>query len=216
MNNDRRSELKTAALQLKTVAEGIEAARAAIENVKAEEQEAFDNMSEGRQGGDAGQTAEAAIAAMETALDGLDVVDLQATAEALEEAAGRSFGVDLPEGKLSAGALEERKWDRVPKFAKDRIAQLERQLEAAAEEAKARFSDPVEGSKRPVCADYASPLQDKELPVERVRFPQVGITVSVSTRRGGKPVLEIHGSGSLSIFSESSNVIFTRADDRWG
>jgi poly-gamma-glutamate capsule biosynthesis protein CapA/YwtB (metallophosphatase superfamily) len=72
MNAQRRKELNKAIdlitnlkEQASALAENIEAARELVEQVKDEEQEAFDNMPESLQSGDKGQTMEAAISSMD-------------------------------------------------------------------------------------------------------------------------------------------------------
>lgn len=65
MNKARREALS------KVVSE-IEGLRVALEELKDQESEYFDNMPESLQSGDKGQVAEEAVAQMEEALDALD------------------------------------------------------------------------------------------------------------------------------------------------
>lgn len=69
MNNERRKTLQQIIRELNEVFERLEEIKGDLENVRDEEQEAFDNMPESLQNGDRGQAAEAAISALDNALD---------------------------------------------------------------------------------------------------------------------------------------------------
>jgi hypothetical protein len=97
MNKERRKtinmqwhameELKAMHAALVAKAEEI---KSELENVRDEEQEAFDNMPEGLQQSDRGQTSEQAIANLDTAInvleEVLDDIDLDEAMEALDNA----------------------------------------------------------------------------------------------------------------------------------
>ena len=99
MNNARRKEIAAAikltneAFRLFTDAKAAAgAAREAVEAIRDDEQEYFDNMPEGLQGGDKGQVAEAAISQLEEAFSVLEEAenfeaDLEGAVQFLEEAA---------------------------------------------------------------------------------------------------------------------------------
>lgn len=65
MNDARRKELDKAIAAL-------EEAKSIVENIKSEEQDAFDNMPEGFQQGDRGQMMETAISAMDDVENDID------------------------------------------------------------------------------------------------------------------------------------------------
>lgn len=67
MNKQRRKDLQHAA-------DLIGQARAIIEQARDEEQEYFDNMPEGVQGGEKGSAAEGNVSCLDDALDALDEV----------------------------------------------------------------------------------------------------------------------------------------------
>lgn len=65
MNKQRRK-------MIADVVERLEAAKSDLEMIRDEEQEAFDNMPEGLQGSERGETMEEGIYQIEEAMDGLD------------------------------------------------------------------------------------------------------------------------------------------------
>lgn len=87
MNNQRRKAIATALELLDAARIASEAARAAIEEIRDEEQEAFDNMPESFQSGDKGDVAQEAINALESAESNLDGFDFESVRNSLEEAA---------------------------------------------------------------------------------------------------------------------------------
>lgn len=68
MNNDRRK-------QIQNVQTGIDELRALLESIRDEEQEAFDNMPENMQQSERGEKAEAAIEALESAVQSCEEVE---------------------------------------------------------------------------------------------------------------------------------------------
>ncbi len=75
MNADRRKRLQAVIDQINAAASILESAKGDLEDIKGEEQEAFDNMPESFQQGERGQASESAIDNMDTALDGLPDLD---------------------------------------------------------------------------------------------------------------------------------------------
>ena len=83
MNKERRKQLADAR-DLIDKAEGLlSEAKEMLEWAKADEQEYYDNMPESLQGGDKGQAAEAAVSALDDAVNELD-----SAIEACQNAAG--------------------------------------------------------------------------------------------------------------------------------
>ena len=70
MNKIRRKEIAKAI-------ELMEQAREILENVRDEEQEAFDNMPESLQGSERGETMEEYICTLEEAIEAMDTDELQ-------------------------------------------------------------------------------------------------------------------------------------------
>jgi ABC-type transporter Mla subunit MlaD len=78
MNKERRAQIANAAAEFEAVMEQItglverlESVADDIESARDDEQEYFDNMPEGLQGGDKGQNAEQAISVLDAAADEL-------------------------------------------------------------------------------------------------------------------------------------------------
>lgn len=86
MNNDRRKALKTLAEQVRELSGTLADIKSALEELKGEEEEYKENMPESFKDGDKGQAADAAIDAMDSAVNGLDV-DLDEVADFIDTAA---------------------------------------------------------------------------------------------------------------------------------
>lgn len=92
MNKTRRKELnalqdRMTALQFSDLFDELRAIAEALESLRDEEQESFDNLPEALQDGDRGQDMQAAIDAMTEAYDALDA--LESPQDALDEAFSR-------------------------------------------------------------------------------------------------------------------------------
>lgn len=71
MNQDRRAKIEAAVEELRTALETMQELHATLESLKDEEQEAFDNLPEGLQQADRGQSMEAIASALDDAVDTL-------------------------------------------------------------------------------------------------------------------------------------------------
>jgi hypothetical protein len=202
VNNDRRKEIEAVAPLLRNALAIIAEARGIIESAKDDESEALEALPQGMKDGDKGETMQAAVNALEEAVDGLQSLDLSGVIQSLEEATDRTLDVEALVPTLTDDERDQRRYDRLPTWAKDEMARLIGALTATEAKMQAMFSDPVEGSKRPIIGDWNSPLSGKEIPAQRVEFPQVGITVEIE--RGQ---LKISGHNSLMIMPEVSNVV---------
>lgn len=86
MNNQRRKDID-AAIALTQEAQGkVADAISAVEYIKDEEQEYFDNMPESLQGGDKGQQAESNVSELESAQNELENIDFDSAIGNLENA----------------------------------------------------------------------------------------------------------------------------------
>jgi len=86
MNAARRKQLAAVLPLIEQMDALREEIREALENVRDEEQEYFDNMPESLQGGDKGHIAESAISNLENAISALEDFDPLAVSGAVEEA----------------------------------------------------------------------------------------------------------------------------------
>lgn len=87
MNKDRRREIAELITKLPEITDLIDELKSAIEEVRDDEQEYFDNMPESFQYGDKGQAAEAAVGSLDEAISALEDFDADSITSALEGAA---------------------------------------------------------------------------------------------------------------------------------
>jgi hypothetical protein len=85
MNNDRRKALAAVVKQLEAFPD-LDELQGELETILDDEQEAFDNLPESLQQGERGQTMEAAINAMQEAIDMLDCFSIEELTGHLETA----------------------------------------------------------------------------------------------------------------------------------
>jgi acyl carrier protein len=169
MNNNRRAQLKMAANRLSTVTLAISEARALIDEARDEEQEAYDNMSEGLQQGDQGQAMDSAIAEMQDALDKLDEIDTVEIIQALEQAADRDIPSETVAAKLTAADIKQRRIERLPSWAKAEFERLQRAAASALAQAQAVYPDPDPArDDQIIIEDCLSPHRGKALPFESI------------------------------------------------
>jgi uncharacterized protein YukE len=71
MNQDRRAKIETAVEELRNALSTMQELHATLESLRDEEQEAFDNLPEGLQQADRGQSMEAIASALDDAVDTL-------------------------------------------------------------------------------------------------------------------------------------------------
>jgi len=215
MNKSRRAALAKALPLLEQAAALVAQARAQISSVKDDEEEAYDNMSDGQKDGDQGNDMQQAIETLTDAIDTIDSLDLATVAKPLAELANAS-DIDVEAPALSAEDLQARRVERLAPWAKDMIARAERRAEEADARLAESFGEPdPENTKQIVIDDYMSPMRGKVVPSEQVTFPGLGIRVSAS--RDGRS-LELHGldMGCLTIRGQASNSVLVRLDrDRW-
>jgi hypothetical protein len=85
MNNERRKAIAAVVKQLEGWPD-IEELKGELETIRDDEQEAFDNMPESLQQGERGQAAEAAVNALQEAIDMLDGFSVEELTGHLETA----------------------------------------------------------------------------------------------------------------------------------
>lgn len=86
MNKDRRKEIQNLISRMAELESLRDELKEAIEAVRDEEQEYYDNMPEGLQGSDRGYAAEEAISNLEDAINQLEDLDPSSIQSSLEEA----------------------------------------------------------------------------------------------------------------------------------
>jgi len=75
MNNERRKEIAEAIKLLVKARDAYENAATILESCKDEEEEAFENLPEGLQSSDRGETMEQNVEYLQTAIDELDNIE---------------------------------------------------------------------------------------------------------------------------------------------
>jgi hypothetical protein len=204
MNKDRRAAIAAIFPLIGEVAAKLQEAIEAAEGVKDEEEEYLEAMPESLKNSDKGEVSLAAVAALDEALDALGSIDAAAILRALEEAGDRAAQLDLPPARLTKDAAHERRWERLPQWVKDEIERHKAAVAALERKMAAMFGEPKEGSNRPVVADYSTPMEGRELPCRRVKWPAFGITVEVEDE-GGR--LIVHGDRQITILPIVGNQI---------
>jgi len=89
MNAQRRKALADLMDRLTPLAATITDIKDALETIRDEEQESFDNMPEGLQQGDRGQAMEEAISTLDSAIDDLENFDIDNIVSSIDEARGQ-------------------------------------------------------------------------------------------------------------------------------
>lgn len=75
MNNLRRKELANVAAEIEAAQEALSRAQEVIEQAHSEEEEYYDCMPEGLQGGEKGEKAQEAVDALQGAIDAIEEID---------------------------------------------------------------------------------------------------------------------------------------------
>lgn len=89
MNKDHRKEIDRIISEINDkLTPLVDEIREAIEAVRDEEQDYYDNMPESLQGGEKGDTAQEAISQLEEALTEIEAIDFNAVADYLASAQG--------------------------------------------------------------------------------------------------------------------------------
>lgn len=209
MNKARRKQLDAALQTLAEAAAKMAEARAAIAVVRDDEQEVFDNMSEGAQQGENGEAVQACVTAMEEALDDLDAVNL---AEIATKLAACEVESDLPAATLSEAQAETRRQARLPDWAKTRIGRLETELAQTQDAARNMFAEADPDKKQFIIDDYDSPTRGRALPAQRIVVPSVGLRIEIS-RRGKLLEITKDGFGLLKVLPQAANSIMVGVED---
>lgn len=89
MNAQRRKALADLMDRLTPLAATITDIKDALESIRDEEQDSFDNMPEGLQQSDRGQASEEAISTLDSAIDDLENFDIDNIVSSIDEARGQ-------------------------------------------------------------------------------------------------------------------------------
>lgn len=209
MNKARRTALAKALPLIEQAQALLAQAKTIAESVRDDEQEVYDNLSEGQQAGDMGEAMQAAVSDMDEGIDALAGLDLKGPAEALGRAADAADDVAPP--AMDEEEAETRRMGRLPEWARQRIAGAERR----AEEADARlvdvFAEPTDDPEEIVIDDYNSPVRGRVVPSTQVAFPALGIRVRYDRHRKALEVQAV-SIGTLCLLPQASNTICLKVD----
>lgn len=211
MNKARRTALAKA-LPLIAQAQALLAeAKSTVEAVRDDEQDVYENLSEGQQGSDMGDAMQTAISDMEEAIDGLSGISFRDVVSGIERAADEA-GDEMPPADLSPDELDARRMARLPEWAKKRIADAE----LKASDADARLADVFaerdeSDSRQAVIDDYASPVRGRVIPSEQIAFPAQKLRVQAD-RHGRGLLIDGIDMGVLCVLPQAGNSILVRVD----
>lgn len=189
----------------------LDEAKAIVQSARDDEDASFEAMPERLKNSDRGEVSQTALAALDEALEGFEALDLKAIVVALGEASDRRPAMEPAEAKLTRDDVEQRRYERLPRWAKLRMEALKAAAEASKQETAAAFGERKEGSTRPVVLDYmGGSLDGRELPCDRVEWPEVGVRAYIEKGRGG---VTLHAKdGRLVVWSQCANEVIVRSE----
>lgn len=214
MNKQRRTSLARALPLIEQAAALLAQAQKQIADVHGEEEEAYDNLSDGQRNGDLGSDMDQCISDLRDAMDAIDTIDLAAIATGVATIANAAEP-EIGGPKLTDNELQARRLERLAPWARDMINRAERRAKDADDRLAEAFTDrDLKNSRQIIVDDYDSPVRGKVIPSEQVTFPGLGIRVSAS--RVGN-YLEISGieMGGLTVRAQASNTLHVRLDRNW-
>ena len=213
MNKDRRKQLAAVLPLLKDISDRIEKAAALVEAVHDEEEEVYENLSEGRQNGELGEAMQNAISEMSNGLDMLRSLEIKEISNILAEIA-EAAEEEIPAAKVSEEELEARRMARLPQWVKDRLAVAEANVENANQELANAFGEADENDLTQILADdFVTPLKGKVIPAKQIIFNGYGIRISAEQNGSGINVTTV-GFGTLMVLPRAGNTILIRAESR--
>jgi len=216
MNKQRSAKARKA---LEAIAASRAAMEAALDDLRVIHDdigESLDNMSEGAREGENGQIMAMDLNALEELIDAIDGFDLKTV---LDDAAQNLDieGPDVPEARLDAAKLEERRMKRLPKWAADRISSAEKSRDNAIEQAEKAFGEPEGKPEEFVVWRQHGPFKGKLIPTEIIEVPELGLKLRVKRLPGMEERtwgLEIMAERNLMIRPQAGNMAFI-CGERW-
>jgi hypothetical protein len=210
MNNARRKKIKTASeMIIKAQAEMLKA-KAILEEVRDDEKDAYENLSDGQKDGDRGSEMQENIDSLYEACDELESFNVD---QVLESLAHCSEEVETTGTKaLSSEEMQKRRMARLPAWAKSLLQRSEAERISAEKRLEESFGeqDP-ENPDQMVVDDYVGTLKGKTLPCGQILFPFHEVRVTGDGKRGIQ--ITAVGFKRLAVFPESSNSIRIKTGD---
>ena len=216
MNKQRSAKARKALEAIAAARATMETALDDLRGIRDDLGESLDNMSDGAREGENGQIMAMDHGALEELIDAIDGFDLKT----LIDDAAQNLDIeapDVPEAKLDAAELEERRMKRLPKWAADRIASAEKSRDTAIEQAEKAFGEPQGEPEEFVVWRQHGPFKGKLIPTEIVEVPELGLKLRVQRVPGLEEKtwgLEIMAERNLMIRPQAGNMAFI-CGERW-
>lgn len=212
MNNQRRKALARALPLLEQMQVLLKDIGTIIDDVKAEEGEAYDNLSEGAQNGDTGEAIQEALSHLEDATEELSSIDLKAVGDAISQITNTS--AELQSATMTSQEIAKRQEARLPTWVRQRIAKAERDQKKAEEVLATSFGEPDEDNPgQIVIDDFTSSMRGKVIPAKQVCFPNQNLRVRYDEQYKAIEI-SIAGFGTLSVMPASANMVRVVTDRR--
>jgi len=216
MNKQRSAKARKALEVIAAARATMEAALDDLRGIRDDLAESLDNMSDGAREGESGQIMAMDHDALEELIDTIDGFDLKT---AIDDAAQNLDieGTDVPEARLDAAEMEERRMKRLPKWAADRIAAAEKTRDIAIEQAEKVFGVPLGEPEEFVIWRQHGPFKGRLIPTEIVEVPELGLKLRVQRVPGLEKKtwgLEIMAERNLMIRPQAGNMAFI-CGERW-
>jgi hypothetical protein len=216
MNKQRSAKARKVLEVIAAARATMEAALDDLRGIRDDLAESLDNMSDGAREGESGQIMAMDHDALEELIDTIDGFDLKT---AIDDAAQNLDieGTDVPEARLDAAEMEERRMRRLPKWAADRIAAAEKTRDTAIEQAEKVFGVPLGEPEEFVIWRQHGPFKGRLIPTEIVEVPELGLKLRVQRVPGLEKKtwgLEIMAERNLMIRPQAGNMAFI-CGERW-
>lgn len=200
-NNDRRT-LNAALASMDEIRDRVSSLRSIVSAIRDEDQSRYDDMSERRRDGDAGEALQSDISMLEEALEAIDGLDLKQVADKLVHAADADVP-DISEAALGQKEIERRRWKRLAPWAQKTITDLRADLGKAVARAADMFAEPKGVHGELAIHDYGD-LHGRILPTRTIMVPELAIQISIDKHGRG---LMIRGDRSIIVMPEASNTV---------
>jgi len=202
MNKNDRRTMSTALASIGEIQERLQALRSTVAAIRDEDQSRYDDMSDQRRDGDAGEALQSDISMLEEAIEAIDGLDLKDVADKIAHAADAD-APEISEATLSAKEIERRRWKRLAPWARTAITDLRSELAKAVARAADMFPE-TKGARGEIAIHDYGDLHGRILPTRTVMIPELGIQLSVDKHGRG---LVIRGERSIMVMPEASNTV---------
>lgn len=208
MNRNDRRALSDALGSLREIQERIASVRSIVSGIRDEDQSRYDDMSDRRRDGDAGEALQSDISMLDEALEAIDGLGLGNVADKLAHAADDDVP-EISETALSAKEIERRRWKRLAPWAQKTITDLRADLAKAVARAVDMFAEPKGVRGEFAIHDYGD-MHGRIMPTRTIMIPELEIQLSIDKHGRG---LMIRGDRSIIVMPEASNTVHVLPKD---